>query len=56
MGAIQEPTEAMGPYRVEIRGESFYLTRVDCAPDLRKGHHEAAIPATDVPTLIAALD
>ncbi|MFI6179798.1 hypothetical protein ACIA8R_29935 [Nonomuraea sp. NPDC051191] len=54
MGAIQQPTPAMGPYRVETRSQSFYLT----APKDRLTNTATtwSIPATDVPSVLAALD
>ncbi|MGP3914338.1 hypothetical protein [Nonomuraea sp. 10N515B] len=54
MGAIQEPTPEMGPYRVETRRESFYLT----APRERLANTATtwSIPAEDVPCVLAALD
>lgn len=58
MGAILEPTPAMDPYRVEVRGESFYLTRGDASADVvtRPGRYEATVPVADVPQILAALD
>ncbi|MFI6205925.1 hypothetical protein ACIBAI_05925 [Streptomyces sp. NPDC051041] len=54
MGAIQEPTSDMGPYRTEIRGESFYLARVgEGASHLSR--HEVRVPAAEIPALLAAL-
>jgi len=46
----------MGPYRVEMRGQSFYLTRVDAQPATRVDQYQAALPAGDVPALRAALN
>ncbi|GGZ73209.1 hypothetical protein ACFOOM_00960 [Streptomyces echinoruber] len=58
MGAIQEPTPAMGPYWVEIRGESFYLTRGNAPAGVvtQPGRHEVVVPAGDAPHILAALD
>lgn len=58
MGAIQQPTPAMGPYHVEMRSESFYLTRADADPGTMSapGRYEAKVPAGDVPALLASLD
>ncbi|QPL14149.1 hypothetical protein QEH48_gp120 [Streptomyces phage TurkishDelight] len=56
MGACLEPTPDMGPYRVEMRGQSFYLTRIDAPPESRVDRYEAALPAEDVPALLAALE
>lgn len=58
MGAIQEPTPAMGPYRVEIRSESFYLNRSDASAGVvtRPSRYEATVPVTDAPQILAALD
>lgn len=56
MGAIQVPTPAMGPYRVEIRSESFYLTHVDAPAQYHLGRFEILVPASDAPKILAALD
>lgn len=56
MGACLEPTEAMGPYAVELRGRSFYLNRRAADPSSRTGRYEAVLPAADRPALLAALD
>lgn len=56
MGAIQTPTPEMGPYRVELRRESFILTRVDASPDMRVSEHEAVIPLTDYSHIGPAFD
>ncbi|MFD1932221.1 hypothetical protein ACFSKW_12125 [Nonomuraea mangrovi] len=54
MGAIQKPTPPMGSYKVETRGESFYLTapkdRLTNAADTWR------ILRQDVPCVLAALD
>jgi hypothetical protein len=54
MGAIQEPTPEMGPYKVETRRESFYLT----GPRERLTNTAAtwSIPVEDVSCVLAALD
>ncbi|MEU9044117.1 hypothetical protein AB0D63_20920 [Kitasatospora sp. NPDC048343] len=54
MGAIQQPTRAMGPYAVEIRSESFYLTRTEAEVCTAPNRHEAVVPASDLPYLAAA--
>ncbi|WP_414167249.1 hypothetical protein ACMATS_06455 [Streptoverticillium reticulum] len=54
MGAIQQPTKAMGPYRIEIRSESFYLTRTDAKGCASPDRHTATVPASDAPALIAS--
>ncbi|ONK13151.1 hypothetical protein [Streptomyces sp. MP131-18] len=58
MGAIQEPAPAMGPYRVELRKESFYLSRADAVPDLisASSRYELKVPSEDAPALLSALD
>lgn len=58
MGAIQEPTPAMGPYHVEIRGESFYLNRADASADVvtQVSRYEVTVPVADAPLLQAAFD
>ncbi|MFE7480008.1 hypothetical protein [Streptomyces sp. NPDC057552] len=58
MGAIQEPTPEMGPYRVEMRSESFYLTRTeaDAETTAARTRYEAKVPTADLPALLAALD
>ncbi|MER7477404.1 hypothetical protein ABTX60_07075 [Streptomyces sp. NPDC126510] len=58
MGALQEPTAAMGPYRVEIRGESFYLNRIDAPAGVvtQPGRYEVTVPVADAPQIPAALD
>ena len=56
MGACLEPTPSMGPYRVEMRGQSFYLNRRGADPSTRAGRYEAVLPTTDLPALLAALD
>jgi hypothetical protein len=54
MGAIQESTPDMGPYRTEIRGESFYLSRVgEGARHLSR--YELRVPAQEIPAFLAAL-
>ncbi|MFJ3100358.1 hypothetical protein [Streptomyces sp. NPDC086835] len=59
MGAQQEPTEAMGQYRTEIRGESFYLTvsgpTAEFAPE-RVDRHVLRIPVDHARHILAALD
>lgn len=59
MGAQQEPTEAMGPYRTEIRGESFYLTvsgpTAEFFPE-RVDRHTLRVPPVHTGYLLAALD
>lgn len=59
MGAIQEPTSYMGPYGVEVRRESFYLTvtgdhgeydHIDGDPNTLR------VPADHVPHVLASLD
>jgi hypothetical protein len=55
MGACLDPTPAMGPYLIEMRGQSFYLTRTAAAPHTRAGRHEALLPAADLPHIAAAL-
>ncbi|MFD7738041.1 hypothetical protein [Kitasatospora sp. NPDC059800] len=54
MGAIQEPTREMGPYRVEIRSESFYLNRTEAEGCTVPSRYEAVVPAADLPYLTAA--
>ncbi|MEV5136261.1 MULTISPECIES: hypothetical protein [Streptomyces] len=58
MGAIQQPTPAMGPYIVEMRTESFYLTRTDADPacTAAPARYEAKVPAEDVPALLASFE
>ncbi|MGX1514014.1 hypothetical protein [Streptomyces collinus] len=56
MGACLEPTAAMGPYRVEMRGQSFYLTRTGTPPEARAGRYEAVLPFLDFRELGAAAD
>ncbi|NGO67871.1 hypothetical protein [Streptomyces boncukensis] len=59
MGAIQEPTTAMGPYRTEIRGESFYLTVYGPTETLgarRVDRHALSVPAAHAPHILAALE
>lgn len=61
MGAIQEPTPAMGPYRTEVRRESFYLygdtssTQASDGPK-RVDEHTLRVPAEHVANVLAALD
>lgn len=56
MGAILEPTAAMGPYSTEARGESFYLGTHPEDPRMRPRPDGVALPAGDVPAVLAALD
>lgn len=60
MGAIQEPTRAMGPYATEIRRESFYLTCIagatGAAGPNRINEQTLRIPASHAAFLLAALD
>lgn len=59
MGAIQQPTAAMGPYGVEIRCESFYLTSMEPTATTgaqRLGRHVLRIPIEHRPYVLAALD
>ncbi|MGA4995874.1 hypothetical protein [Nonomuraea bangladeshensis] len=55
MGACLEPTPQMGPFTVEMRGESFLLgchrDHLAIAPD-----HEWSIPIGQLPALVAAFD
>ena len=59
MGAIQQPTAAMGPYGTEIRKESFYLTV--SAPTVTfyaqlHGDQGVRVPVSHAKHLLAALD
>ncbi len=59
MGAIQEPTPAMGPYRTEIRGESFYLNVSGPTATLaarRDDRDTLRVPVDHVPHLLATFD
>ncbi|UQA95646.1 hypothetical protein [Streptomyces halobius] len=59
MGAIQQPTTAMGPYKTEIRRESFYLTVTGPTAELRAERVDRdtmRVPVADVPCILAALD
>ncbi|MEU0181454.1 hypothetical protein ABZ312_09720 [Streptomyces sp. NPDC006207] len=59
MGAIQEPTPAMGPYRTEVRRESFYLTAhgpTEGFAARRVDAHALRVPADHAPLILAALD
>ncbi|MBA0053466.1 hypothetical protein E0L36_22080 [Streptomyces sp. AJS327] len=59
MGAIQEPTTTMGPYRTEIRSESFYLTvsGPTATPGARRVDRQTlSVPAAHAPFILAALD
>lgn len=56
MGACLEPTDAMGPYRVEMRGQSLYLSRTASPPETRAGRFEAVLPFLDFRELGAAVD
>lgn len=58
MGAIQEPTPEMGPYRTEIRGESFWLTVKEPTATFdvqRLDDHTMRIPAAHVPYVMASI-
>ncbi|PPT14820.1 hypothetical protein CYQ11_19835 [Streptomyces cinnamoneus] len=44
----------MGPYRVEIRSESFYLTRTAAEHCTAPSRHQAVVPASDLRHLAAA--
>lgn len=56
MGAVLEPTTAMGPYTTEARRESFYLGNHPEHPRLRPRPDGVALPAADVPAVLASLD
>ncbi|MEU4231118.1 hypothetical protein AB0F17_43075 [Nonomuraea sp. NPDC026600] len=55
MGGCLDPTPEMGPFTVEVRGESFYL---GCHSDYLAVTPERgwSIPAGQVPALVAAFD
>lgn len=58
MGVIEKPTAAMGPYRVELRAESLYLTR-EATPTgsvTRPSRYEATVPLSDAAHILAAAD
>ncbi|MFF4385598.1 hypothetical protein ACFY0G_02210 [Streptomyces sp. NPDC001552] len=58
MGAIQEPTPEMGPYRTEIRGESFWLTVKEPTATFdvqRLDDHTMRVPTAHVPYVMASL-
>ncbi len=60
MGAIQQPTPAMGPYGIEARSESFTMRRAGKTGDT-VGHvgtydnSEVYFPAGEIPQILAAL-
>jgi len=58
MGAVQAPTKAMGPFRIEMRRESFYLQRrvgdADEVRDAGPADH-LRIEAAELPAFRAAL-
>lgn len=59
MGAVQEPTPGMGPYRTEIRRESFRLTVAGPTAQLparRTDRHTLCLPLAHAPHVLAALD
>lgn len=55
MGAVLEPTPAMGRYSTEARGESFYLA-AHPGPRFQTRPDGAAVAIGDVPAVLAALD
>lgn len=60
MGAIQEPTRNMGPYKIEARSESFTLSRGGVVGDAveHTGSYDdgqLSVPATEIPQILAAL-
>ncbi len=60
MGAIQQPTPAMGPYSIEARSESFTMRRAGKTGDTvsHVGTYddgEVAFPAAEIPQILAAL-
>lgn len=57
MGAVLEPTAAIGGWRVEVRGESFYLFGpMDGPVPIRAGGGTVNVPTEALPTFTAALD
>lgn len=56
MGACLDPTPAMRRYRVEMRNESFILTRTYASSATRVTRFAAALPAPDVHAVLAALE
>lgn len=58
MGAIQDQTPELGPFMVELRSESFWVSRVGTGGDSAGADMTARIltvPGSDVPALAAAL-
>lgn len=55
MGATLQRDAAMGPYRVEVRRESFYLHRDSLDAVQVMGRYELCVPASEASAIQAAL-